>query len=163
MNALIPPILAAISAAPLPDAGAGAAELVRGFIEHVRSGERPELADRYMAAKVKAHQLTSEGPETIVRTPADYAEHVRDFRRMFGSFRLSVQEILADGDRVYVRWHQRGRHLASVDGEQPTGKQLNEISSAVYRVSQGHIVEYWIQTDRKGLELQLARADEQGR
>ncbi|TFI59883.1 ester cyclase [Sphingomonas parva] len=133
-------------------------EVVRGFVRDVRSGAHPELADRYMAAAVAAHQIVSESEVTVVRTPADYSEHVRDFRRMFGHFELRIEEMIADGDRVYVRWHQTGHHLASLDGEQPTGKTLIEVSSAVYRVSAGRIVEYWIQTDRKGLELQLARS-----
>jgi predicted ester cyclase len=154
MNALIPVILAAVSAAP----DATPRDVVAGFLRDIRSGAHPERAERYMAARVAAHQLLSEGQVTILRTPSDYAGHVRDFRRLFGPFELRVEEILADGDRVYVRWHQAGRHLGSVEGEPPTGRALNEIGSAVYRVSGGRIVEYWIQTDRKGLELQLSES-----
>ena len=156
MSLLIPTIFAAISASPMViSPQAEPVEVVRGFIRDVRSGERPELAERYMASQVAAHQVTAEADVTIVRTPAEYAEHVRDFRRVFGRFELQVEELLADGDRVYVRWRQTGRHLASINGERPTGKRLSEIGSAVYRVSGDQIVEYWIQTDRKGLELQL--------
>jgi predicted ester cyclase len=159
MTGLIHSILTGIAASQLVVApSAPPVEVVSGFMRDVRSGEHPELAERYMVARVAAHQVTSEGSVTIVRTPSQYAEHVQDFRRMFGHFDLKVEEMMADGDRVYVRWRQTGRHLASIDGEQPTGKQLIDISSAVYRVSDGRIVEYWIQTDRKGLELQLARS-----
>ena len=157
MTSLITSILAAISAPLMPvPSGTQPVETVRSFISEIRSGKHPERAERYMAAQVAAHQVTSEGPATIVRTPAEYAEHVRDFRRQFGQFELRVEEMMSEGDRVFVRWRQTGRHLASLDGEQPTGKPLTELSSAVYRVSNGRIVEYWIQTDRKGLELQLA-------
>lgn len=133
-------------------------EAVRGFLRDVRSGARPEAAAAYFAETVAAHQVTSEGVTTISRTPAEYAEHVREFRRLFGKYTFEVQEMIAQGGRVYVRWRQTGHHLTSIDGEEPTGKPLIEISSAVYRVSGGRIVEYWIQTDRKGLELQIASA-----
>ena len=69
---------------------------------------------------------------------------------------FEIEELIAAGDRVFVRWRQAGRHLGSIDGETPSGCPLVELTSAVYRVNGGRIVEYWIQMDRKGLELQLA-------
>jgi predicted ester cyclase len=133
------------------------ARVVQGFLDVVRSGRQPGAVARYFAPQVRAHQVTSEGEATVVRTPAEYAAHVMEFITLFGPFDFQVIERLADGDRVYVRWRQRGRHLGSINGERPTGEPLTEISSAVYRVENGRIVEYWIQTDRKGLDVQLAR------
>jgi predicted ester cyclase len=101
--------------------------------------------------------MTAEGTTTVMRTPEDYAAHVREFLTLFGPFVLKVEEVLASGDRVFVRWRQEGRHLQSLDGEKPTGAPLIEITSVVYRVEAGRIAEYWLQTDRKGLELQLER------
>jgi predicted ester cyclase len=101
--------------------------------------------------------MSSEGETTVQRTPADYAGHVRGFKQAFGDYAFTVEELIAQGDRVFVRWRQQGRHLGSIDGEAPTGKPLTEIGSAVYRVEGGRIVEYWILLDRKGLEVQLGR------
>jgi len=131
---------------------------VRQFIELVRSGRDPDAVSGYFAPVVQAHQMTSEGETTVARTPAEYAGHVRGFKEAFGDYRFDVDEFIAQGDRVYVRWRQRGSHLGSIDGEAPTGAPLTEIGSAVYRVVDGRIVEYWIQLDRKGLEVQLERA-----
>ena len=131
---------------------------VRGFMADVRSGRNPDAIERYFAPCVSAHHMTSEGETTVGRTPADYAAHVREFLAVFGRFDFEVEELIAQDDRVYVRWRQQGRHLASLDGEKPTGARLVEVSSAVYRVEGGRIVEYWIQTDRKGLEIQLEKA-----
>ncbi|RAK52516.1 ester cyclase [Phenylobacterium deserti] len=144
--------------APVP-ASASPQAVVTGFLAEVRSGAHPERADRYFAPQVQAHQMTSEGESTVVRTPAEYADHVREFLALFGAFHFEVTETLAAGDKVYVRWRQQGRHLGSVFGERPTETPLTEISSAVYRVERGRIVEYWIQTDRKGLEIQIDRAE----
>ena len=104
-----------------------------------------------------AHQLVSEAPEDVLRSPEDYAAHVRDFLATWGPFELEVTELLAEGDRVYARWVQRGSHLAAVDGHPPTGLPVHELASAVYRVADGRIVEYWIQIDRAGTEAQLRR------
>jgi predicted ester cyclase len=140
-------------------APAGSPELtVRQFMEVVRSGRDPDAASRYFAPVVQAHQVTSEGETTVARTPAEYAGHVRSFRQAFGDYRFDIEELMAQGDRVYVRWRQQGTHRGSIGGEPPTGAPLTEIGSAVYRVVDGRIVEYWIQLDRKGLEVQLERA-----
>ncbi|WP_420150509.1 ester cyclase [Spirosoma sp.] len=132
-----------------------AKEVVDGFLRTVRSGLYPERAGDYMAEIILAHQLTAEKPTTIRRTPANYADHVKDFQRLFGDFELEITELLAEDNKVYVRWKQTGRHLAEIDGYAPTGLPLIEMTSVVYRVEQEKIVEYWLQTDRLGFELQL--------
>ena len=129
--------------------------VVQGFIDTVRSGRAPERSPEFLAEQVSAHQLSSEGETTVVRTPANYTEHVHEFLTMYGRYHLTVTELISEGDRVYVRWRQEGRHLGSIQGFAPTGLPIVEITNAVYRVKDGKIVEYWIQTDRKGLELQL--------
>jgi len=134
-------------------------DVVSGFLRDVRSGRDPDAAARYFATTVQAHQVASEGETTVARTPADYAAHVRDFVAAFGPYKFEVEEILASGDRVFVRWRQTGWHRRTLAGERPTGKSLTEITSVVYRVEGGRIREYWLQTDRKGLELQLERLE----
>lgn len=156
-------VVALCALMPLPAFAQSAEAVVRGFIEDVRSGRHPERADRYLAPKVLAHQVTSEGPSVIERTPANYEAHVREFLALFGPFRLEVTEFLAGSDRVYVRWRQEGRHVGSFDGETPTGRPLTDIGSAVYRVQDGKIVEYWIQADRLGLQMQLDSFGQQAR
>jgi len=131
--------------------------VVREFFEQVRSGRDPERAHALMAPLVLAHQVNAENPVTIERTPQNYIEHVREMLAIFGQFDLEVSELLAQGDRVYVRWRQTGRHLAHYDGFAPTGQPIVEVASAVYRVEADRIAEYWMQIDRAGLRAQLER------
>jgi predicted ester cyclase len=102
-----------------------------------------------------AHQENAEGETIVKRTPGNYADHVRDFLRMYGKYSFEITELIAENDKVYVRWKQTGRHLAEIDGHPATGKPLVEIASAVYRVENNRIAEYWIQIDRLGFEKQL--------
>lgn len=138
-----------------PPANATPKSVVSGFLRLVRSGEAPGRASQYLAANVIAHQLNAEAPADVVRTPEDYAQHVREFRDIYGDFDLEVTELIAEGDRVYARWRQRGCHVGAVDGHAPTRRPVVELASAVYRVVDGRIVEYWIQVDRYGTEAQL--------
>ncbi|MGL6289577.1 MAG: ester cyclase [Silanimonas sp.] len=130
-------------------------DVVLGFLEEVRSGKHPERAADYLAPRVLAHQLLAEAPATVERTPENYADHVREFLATWGAYDFEVVELLADGPRVYARWQQTGTHLREVEGIAPTGRRIVELTSAVYRVEDGRIVEYWIQPDRLGLQRQL--------
>lgn len=110
-----------------------------------------------MAEQVLAHQVISEEEVTVTRTPSDYADHVREMIEAYGEFSLEIQELLTQGDKVYVRWRQTGTHVGEVDGYSPTNLPVIEIASAVYRVENEQIAEYWIQIDRLGIEKQLER------
>lgn len=109
-----------------------------------------------MAPVVLAHQIRAGATQVIDRSPANYAAHVREMIETFGAFSLTMDEMLVDGDKAYVRWTQHGSHLGAVDGHAPTGRPLETVGSAVYRVEDGMIAEYWIQQDAAGLADQLA-------
>lgn len=132
-------------------------QIVRAFFEEVRSGRNLDYADTLMAEQVLAHQVVSEEEVTVNRTPSEYADHVREMIQAYGEFSLEIQELIAQGDKVYVRWRQEGIHIGEVDGYAPTHRPVIEIASAVYRVENERIAEYWIQIDRLGIEKQLER------
>ncbi|WP_433596383.1 ester cyclase [Lysinibacillus xylanilyticus] len=132
-------------------------QIVKKFFEEVRSGNNPDYATELMADQVLAHQVISEEESTVLRTPTDYAEHVKEMVESYGNFSLEIQEFMVKGNKVYVRWKQVGTHVGEVDGFQPTSLPVIEIASAVYRIEEEKIVEYWIQIDRAGIEKQLNR------
>ncbi|MFF4084811.1 ester cyclase [Streptomyces sp. NPDC001777] len=135
-----------------------AKDTVHQFLLQVRSGLHPDRAGRFMADRVRAHQVVSEAPATVERTPQQYTEHVQEMLDAYGPFTLTVDELVAEGDRVYARWTQHGRHVGPVDHYRPTGAPVTAMTSAVYRVEDGLIVEYWIQIDRQGITAQLEQA-----
>ncbi|MGN4447587.1 ester cyclase [Bacillus cereus group sp. MYBK79-1] len=132
-------------------------QIVREFFDEVRSGNNPDYSNQLMAEKVLAHQIVSEEEQTVCRTPEDYAEHVREMIDVYGNFSLEIQEFLVQESKVYVRWKQVGMHVGEIDGYEPTGLPIIQIASAVYRVEDGKIAEYWIQIDMLGVQNQLER------
>lgn len=135
-------------------------KIVRDFLANVRTGLRPEDAKLYMADTVLAHQVTSENPTTVKRTPANYTNHINEFKRLFGNYKFEITEFIASKNKVYVRWKQTGKHMAEIDGFAASELPLIEYTSAVYRVEHKKIVEYWIQMDRLGFDLQLKANNE---
>jgi ketosteroid isomerase-like protein len=132
-----------------------AGEVVARFLAFVRTTGDRHAARRLMAPAVPAHQVVAEAPQTVVRTPEEYAAHVGDMLATHGRFAFEVTELLADGDRVYVRWRQRGAGPARGPDGRASGTPVTEVGSAVYRVHEGRIAEYWVQLDRLGLLSQL--------
>jgi len=132
-------------------------QIVKKFFEEVRSGKNPDYATELMADKVMAHQVISEEEITVIRTPKDYSDHVKEMVDAYGNFSLEIQEFMVQDKKVYVRWKQVGTHVGEVDGYQPTSLPVVEIASAVYRIEDEKIAEYWIQIDRAGIEIQLNR------
>jgi predicted ester cyclase len=130
-------------------------QIVEGFLRDVRAGKSPDNATQYMASSVIAHQLNAENETVVNRTPQNYADHIREFQRIFGQFDFEITELIADDDRVYARWKQTGCQIGPLDDQAPSGLPVVEIASAVYRVADGKIVEYWIQVDRKGIDTQI--------
>lgn len=132
-------------------------QIIKKFFDEVRSGKNPDYATELMAAQVQAHQVVSEEEVTVTRTPQEYADHVKEMIEAYGDFSLEIQECMVQGNKAYVRWKQVGTHVGEVDGYQPTSLPVIEIASAVYRIENGKIAEYWIQIDRAGIEKQLNR------
>jgi predicted ester cyclase len=118
-----------------------AKQLVKAFLEEVRSGVNPQAASKYLAPMVRANQVVSEANEVVVRTPEEYAQHVFEMKAEYGDFEFSIDELISDGDKVYARWTQ-------------LGKGIRQVTSCVYRIENNLIAEYWIQIDRLGLQFQ---------
>lgn len=134
---------------------AESAHVVTHFLAEVRMTGDAASAARWMHDVVLCHQVVAERRETVERTPSQYADHVLDMLAAFGRFRFLVEDMLVDADRVYVRWRQLGRDKLDDAGGPGTDAPLTEVGSAVYRIEDGRIVEYWVQLDRWGLQAQL--------
>ena len=95
-----------------------------------------EIFDRYVA-----HQ--PDGP-TLERGPEDVKRFVGEFRSAFPDFHISIEEQIAEGDKVVVRATIRGTHQREFRGMAPTGEEIEEKGFSVFRFSpEGKVVESW--------------------
>ncbi|WP_433246270.1 ester cyclase [Streptosporangium sp. CA-135522] len=66
--------------------------------------------------------------------------------RWFAAFpdtRVTLEDVLVDGDRVVGRFTYRATHLGSLLGEEPTGREVEMRSLDIWRVRDGMAVEHW--------------------
>ena len=66
-----------------------------------------------------------------------------------------IEDLVAEGDKVVVRFTAEGTHEGTLLGVPPTGKRLRVSGISIYRLAEGKIVEHWEEGDRLGLLQQL--------
>lgn len=66
----------------------------------------------------------------------------------FPDAQATVEDLLADGDKVVARVSIRGTHQGAFRGISPTGKPITVMGIHVFRIANGKLVEHWGLTDR---------------
>lgn len=79
-------------------------------------------------------------------------------REAFPDLHHTIHDLLAEGDRVAVRWTMKGTHRGPFSGIPATGKPVAFNAISIYRFQDGKIAELWAQVDRLGLLQQLGAA-----
>jgi predicted ester cyclase len=130
-------------------------DLIRAFFRDIRSGSDLGAVQKYLAPVVVAHQICSEEPIAVERTPENYAEHVAEMIDACKDFSIALDALITEDALVYARWTQRSVYARKDDGGNDLHQLITEFASAVYRLESGKIVEYWVQIDRFGTLHQL--------
>ena len=99
-------------------------------------------------------------PPDMARGPEGVKLFVSMFRGAFPDIQGEDDELIAEGDKVVVRWSARGTHEGDFMGIPPTGKQISISGTSIYRIAGGKIVEEWTHADMLGLLTQIGAIPE---
>ncbi len=126
-------------------------EVVSRFIEEFKNKANQEIVDELMSPDF-VHHLTDprlpEGREAIKLLGQSIVAGFPDVH-------ASVQDLLADGDKVIERTQTSATHTGEFNGIPPTGRQGGWTEMHIYRLKGGKIVEMWSEIDLLGLLVQL--------
>ena len=84
-----------------------------------------------------------------------FKQIITGLRAAFPDLQASVDDLIAEGDKVMCRWTTRGTHQGPLGGISPTGKQVTVTGISVYRLANGKIAERWASWDTLGMMEQL--------
>ena len=73
----------------------------------------------------------------------------------FPDLHISLDELIAEGDKVFVRTTMTGTHDGEYKGIDPTGRHVSTDCAEVYRIADGKFIGYWCLTNVAGLTRQL--------
>ena len=76
----------------------------------------------------------------------------------FPDLQASIEEMIAEGDKLVLRWTVRGRHTGEFLGIAASGKQMALPITEVFRIVDGQLAEAWDQYDRLHLLEQIGAA-----
>ena len=93
-------------------------------------------------------------PEPL-RGPAGYLAVIGMMRSGFPDIQWTLDEMIAEGDRVAARFTMRGTHQGTFFGVPPTGKKIAVTAMNFYRLSGGQFVEERGQPDLLALMQQI--------
>jgi predicted ester cyclase len=77
------------------------------------------------------------------------------FNAAFSDRNFTIDDLIAEGDRVATRTTMRAVHTGLYQGQPPTGKQIVLSALTIERIQDGKIVERWFIHDRMDLMQQL--------
>jgi steroid delta-isomerase-like uncharacterized protein len=92
-----------------------------------------------------------------------FKELVNFYRSAFPDAQVTVENQIAEGDKVATRWTGRGTHQGDFAGLPATGKQATITGITIDRIEGGRIVESWNEANQLGLLQQLGAIPEQAR
>ena len=89
------------------------------------------------------------------RGPESERKRANLYRGAFPDVRLTIENIISEGDTVMARWSCHATHKGELGGIPATGKRIDLTGISVVRLSAGKIAEGWVQWDALGMMQQL--------
>jgi steroid delta-isomerase-like uncharacterized protein len=131
--------------------------LVRRFISEIFERGQATAVDDLATEDFTTH--TGRGPQVgrdALRTTIARVSPALE------AVRFTIDDILAEGDRVAVRLTASARQVGEFMGMPPSGKSYTVEEIHWFRVKDGKVAEHWHQFDQVGLMTQLGAMPGQG-
>jgi predicted ester cyclase len=126
--------------------------VVRRWNDEGWSGGNYDLAHEIIAPVMTVHGA---GGQSVGMGPEGLIDLIKTWRTAFPDGRMTVDDIIVEGDLVGIRntWH--GTQTESFYGIPPSGKQVHVTSVGLDRVVDGQVAEGWGELDMVGMMQQL--------
>lgn len=125
--------------------------VMRRFLEFINTASE-SLAQELISPDAIFHVPGRPEP---MRGPAGYLAIIGMMRGGFPDIQWTLEEMVAEGDKVAARFTMRGTHRGTFFGAPPTGKMIAVQAMNIYRLSDGRFVEENGQPDMLGLLQQI--------
>ena len=123
---------------------------VRRFYEDIFNQRNLALVDELCTTNHVFHN-----PPTTLHGREDFKQLLSLYITAFPDARFTVEDSIAEGDRVASRYTFRGTHQGKLMGIAPTGKQVTVTGIIINRIAGGQSAEGWLNFDALGMLQQL--------
>jgi len=129
--------------------------IIRSLIEEVWNGGDADAVDRLVAESYTIHRDPRDPWDGKTVDRATFKERLAFTFHAFPDQRFDIEDMLADGDRVAVRWRYRGTHKGDIPGFPATGRAFDVFGMTIYELEDGKARGHWQALDRIDLMQQL--------
>ena len=105
--------------------------------------------------EVYATNYVGHDPSMTIQGSEGFKQVYAAYRTAFPDLHLTIEDQIAEGDKVVSRWTFRGTHRGELMGILPTGKQVTVTGIVISHFANGKIVESWFNSDDLGMLQQL--------
>ena len=124
--------------------------IVQRYWDGKWNARRPEILDELQTPDVVYHGTSME-----MNGIEEYKQVYSSYLSAFHDTQVTIEDLIAEGDRVMTRVTFRGVHKGELAGIAPTGKNLTISLFTVFRLVDGKIAEEWEIIDELGMMHQL--------
>ena len=124
---------------------------VRRFVDEVQSGGNIDAIDELCSPEFVNHSA----PPGVPSNCEGVKQLTAMFRQAFPDSYLTVEDMVAEGDKVATRKTFHGTHQGEFMGIPPTGQQVSIGLIDIVRIADGQVVEHWSMVDNLGMMQQL--------
>jgi len=110
----------------------------------------PAVADALIATNVILRN-----PPHVVHSLTECKQGMTAFHTAFPDLQFTIEDEIAEGKRIAVRWTMRATHLGEYQSHPPTGKQVEVTGISIFHIADGKIQEITVNMDRLGQFQQL--------
>ena len=122
-------------------------QLVRRFYQEVYGDWNMTMVPEVVSPRFTSHDW----PEGSPTGPQGFELFYSAIRTALPDARYEVDDLIAEGDKVVVRWRLLGTHQGDFRGIAPSGQKIELKGIAIYRVDNGKLMERWVVTDLYGV------------
>src|SRR3989442_3119382 len=126
--------------------------VVRRLFEEVWNKGNLPVTDELFAPNYAHHDSST--PD-VGRGPESEKKRATLYRTAFPDLRLTIEDIIAEGETVTARSSCKGTHKGDLSAIAPTGKQFTISGISIARITNGKMVECWVDRHALGLMQQL--------
>jgi predicted ester cyclase len=132
--------------------------LVHRYYEDAPS--HPDACDEIFAPHFQFHTIQHAAHPDADSSPQSEKATYEWLKAVWGDWRMTIDEMIAEGDRVMVRWTFHGTQRGEYMGLPPTHRPATYSGINIFRIDGGKIAEVWDIYDRLWLWQQLGAIPE---
>jgi steroid delta-isomerase-like uncharacterized protein len=121
--------------------------LIRRYIEELFNKHNLEVIYEIFSDDYVNHQKIGAGPDERIKSREEFMEVARLFFSAFPDQTTTVEDMIAEGDKVVTRWVTWGTNEGDFMGAPPTHKKVTIRGISIDRIADGKIAESWTNAD----------------